>query len=96
MVCTKTEESSFRCHLHFDTYVIIIIIIIAVITNITIEGPLVLWLQGGPGWPSMFGMFKENGPFLIHVEREGDDVNVDDEATVKMVGEWIRENKSNY
>ena len=52
--------------------------------NITIEGPLVLWLQGGPGWPSMFGMFKENGPFLIHVEREGD---VDDEATVKMVGE---------
>ena len=57
-------------------YVIIIIIIIAVITNITIEGPLVLWLQGGPGWPSMFGMFKENGPFLIHVEREGDDVDV--------------------
>ena len=41
----------------------------------------------------MFGMFKENGPFLIHVEREGD---VDDEATVKMVGEWIQENKCEY
>ena len=29
------------------------------------EAPLVLWLQGGPGWPSMYGLFKENGPFLI-------------------------------
>ena len=27
--------------------------------------PLVLWLQGGPGWPSMYGLFKENGPFLV-------------------------------
>ena len=34
-------------------------------------GPLVLWLQGGPGWPSMFGMFKENGPFLLDVNKEG-------------------------
>ena len=23
------------------------------------EAPLVLWLQGGPGWPSAFGAFKE-------------------------------------
>ena len=67
--------------------------ILIFLTPIIIEGPLVLWLQGGPGWPSMFGMFKENGPFLIHVEREGD---VDDEATVKMVGEWIQENKCEY
>ena len=37
-----------------------------------ILGPLVLWLQGGPGWPSMYGMFKENGPFLIHVHKEGE------------------------
>ena len=43
------------------------------ISIITIKGPLVLWLQGGPGWPSMFGMFKENGPFLIHVEKKGDE-----------------------
>ena len=39
-----------------------------------IIGPLVLWLQGGPGWPSMYGMFKENGPFLIHVHKEGENV----------------------
>ena len=43
-----------------------------------IIGPLVLWLQGGPGWPSMYGMFKENGPFLIHVYKEGE--------TMKMFG----------
>ena len=29
--------------------------------------PLILWLQGGPGWPSMYGLFKENGPFLLEV-----------------------------
>ena len=23
------------------------------------EAPLVLWLQGGPGWPSAFGAFKD-------------------------------------
>ena len=29
------------------------------------DAPLVLWLQGGPGWPTMYGLFKEHGPFLI-------------------------------
>lgn len=29
------------------------------------QAPLVVWLQGGPGWPSLFGLFKENGPFLM-------------------------------
>ncbi len=24
-----------------------------------------LWLQGGPGWPTMYGLFKENGPYLV-------------------------------
>lgn len=27
--------------------------------------PVVLWLQGGPGATSMFGLFMENGPFII-------------------------------
>ncbi|XP_054262440.1 venom serine carboxypeptidase-like [Macrosteles quadrilineatus] len=27
------------------------------------NAPLVLWLQGGPGGSSMFGLFEENGPF---------------------------------
>lgn len=26
--------------------------------------PLVIWIQGGPGWPTMYGLFKENGPYL--------------------------------
>ena len=29
------------------------------------EAPLLLWLEGGPGWPTMYALFKENGPFLV-------------------------------
>ncbi|XP_076679453.1 venom serine carboxypeptidase [Andrena cerasifolii] len=29
------------------------------------SAPIVLWLQGGPGATSMFGLFMENGPFVV-------------------------------
>lgn len=29
------------------------------------NAPLILWLQGGPGAPSVFGLFEENGPFVM-------------------------------
>ena len=29
------------------------------------DAPLLLWLEGGPGWPTMYAVFKENGPFLV-------------------------------
>lgn len=29
------------------------------------EAPVVLWLQGGPGAPSLYGLFEENGPFVL-------------------------------
>lgn len=32
------------------------------------ETPLILWLQGGPGASSLFGLFTENGPFFVDDE----------------------------
>lgn len=29
------------------------------------EAPVVLWLQGGPGATSLYGLFEENGPFSV-------------------------------
>lgn len=27
---------------------------------------MLLWLQGGPGGTSMFGLFVEHGPYFVH------------------------------
>jgi len=32
--------------------------------------PLLMWLQGGPGASSMFGLFNENGPFTVAADGE--------------------------
>lgn len=34
------------------------------------DKPVVLWLQGGPGSSSMFGLFTENGPFFVNDDQE--------------------------
>ena len=35
------------------------------------NAPLVLWLQGGPGWPSTYGAFKEVGSFYV-LQQDGE------------------------
>lgn len=43
------------------------------------DKPVVLWLQGGPGSSSLFGLFTENGPFFVN----------DDEQTVRSTWSWM-------
>lgn len=35
------------------------------------NAPVVLWLQGGPGGSSMFGLFEEHGPYVITRDMTG-------------------------
>ena len=35
------------------------------------SAPLLLWLQGGPGGSSLFGLFIENGPLSVTKDGEG-------------------------
>lgn len=34
------------------------------------DKPVVLWLQGGPGSSSLFGLFTENGPFFVNDDQQ--------------------------
>ena len=35
------------------------------------SAPLLLWLQGGPGGSSIFGLFVENGPLGVDENGKG-------------------------
>ena len=36
------------------------------------DAPLLLWLQGGPGGSSLFGLFNENGPLYVDKDGQGE------------------------
>ena len=55
------------------------------------QAPLVLWLQGGPGWPSMYGLFKENGPYLI-----GWDAHSGKPSLLKNIYSWTQNHNMLY
>ena len=38
------------------------------------DAPVVLWLQGGPGGSSLFGLFVENGPLAVDSNGKGKEV----------------------
>jgi carboxypeptidase C (cathepsin A) len=48
--------------------------------------PLVLWINGGPGSSSMFGLFLENGPIRVFRTGTTDD---DYEVGLHPEGSWV-------
>ncbi|RZF45367.1 hypothetical protein LSTR_LSTR002810 [Laodelphax striatellus] len=36
----------------------------------SVESPLLVWLQGGPGASSMFAVFTENGPYVVDMAKQ--------------------------
>nr|CAD7447925.1 unnamed protein product [Timema bartmani] len=34
------------------------------------SAPVILWLQGGPGSSSLFGLFTENGPYIYSLDNQ--------------------------
>jgi len=55
--------------------------------NTALKNPnLVLWINGGPGSSSMFGLFQENGPLLISRTGTGDD---DFSVGLNKAGSWL-------
>lgn len=40
------------------------------------KSPVLLWLQGGPGGTSMFGLFVEHGPYVVHKNLTGESCRI--------------------
>ena len=40
------------------------------------NAPLLLWLQGGPGGSSLFGLFVENGPLMVDENGQGERLEI--------------------
>ena len=46
------------------------------VQNADPSAPVVLWLQGGPGGSSLFGLFNEQGPIVVDSQGKGHPRNV--------------------
>jgi vitellogenic carboxypeptidase-like protein len=49
------------------------------------KAPLLLWLQGGPGGSSLFGLFVENGPLMVDEHGEVQERNITWNSDYAMV-----------
>ena len=67
-----------QVHRHTNDWVVIrstvwsYIIVLFVPQSGQMDAPLLLWLQGGPGGSSLFGLFNENGPLYVDKDGQGE------------------------